>query len=81
MSGSCSTPDDSDGMQVTTAPMPERGRAEARLLAHLEALDRADPVRPSAADRLDEALGPELARKLVFALAPSVDRRCAIAAA
>jgi hypothetical protein len=68
-------------MQATTAPMPERGRAEARLLAHLDALNRADAERPSAAERLDDALGPELARKLVFALTPRVGRRCATAAA
>jgi hypothetical protein len=43
----------------------------ARLLAaHLESLDpRAVPAR----ERLDERLGNELARKLVFALAPPHD--------
>jgi hypothetical protein len=45
------------------------------LAAHLESLDpRAVPAR----ERLDERLGNELARKLVFALAPhSSGRRAA----
>ena len=60
-------------MHVTTAA--ERGRALARLQTHLEALDRLDPDRPTAADRLAEALGPELAHMLVFALASGGDAR------
>jgi hypothetical protein len=36
------------------------------LLAHCASLD---PAAPTARERLDEKLGPELARKLVFALA------------
>ena len=36
------------------------------LAAHLESLD---PEAPNARERLDEELGPDLARKLVFALA------------
>jgi hypothetical protein len=40
-------------------------RGLALLAAHCAALD-ADT--PTARDRLDEALGPDLARKLVFAL-------------
>jgi hypothetical protein len=52
-------------MNVLAQETTHRG---ARLLAaHLESLDpRAVPAR----ERLEERLGPELARKLVFALAP-----------
>ena len=60
-------------MTVVAKETTHRG---ARLLAvHLESLDpRAVPAR----DRLDEQLGNELARKLVFALAPhSSGRRAA----
>jgi hypothetical protein len=41
-------------------------RGLALLLAHCASLD---PATATARERLDEALGPELARKLVFALA------------
>jgi hypothetical protein len=41
-------------------------RGLALLLAHCASLD---PAAPTARERLDEKLGPELARKLVFALA------------
>jgi hypothetical protein len=41
-------------------------RGTALLVAHCTSLD---PDAPSARDRLEAALGPELARKLVFALA------------
>jgi hypothetical protein len=52
-------------MSVLAQETSHRG---ARLLAaHLESLDpRAVPAR----ERLDEQLGIELARKLIFALAP-----------
>jgi hypothetical protein len=51
-------------MNLTAQPVKDRG---ARLLvAHLESLDLAAvPAR----ERLEEQLGSELARKLVFALA------------
>jgi len=42
-------------------------RGLALLIAHCASLD---PATPTARERLDEKLGPELARKLVFALAP-----------
>jgi len=42
-------------------------RGERLLSAHLESLD---PHAVPARDRLEERLGHELARKLVFALAP-----------
>jgi hypothetical protein len=53
---------------------PDRGRANERLLAHLAALEALDPARPSATERLHQALGPELSRKLLFALAPNAER-------
>jgi hypothetical protein len=68
MNGSESAADGLGGMFVTTAPEPGRGRAHARLLADIAFLGGLDPERPSAAQRLDEALGPELARRLVAAL-------------
>lgn len=46
------------------AASPDRGLA--LLVAHCTSLD---PAAPTARERLDEKLGPELARKLVFALA------------
>jgi hypothetical protein len=69
------------GMHVTTPAEPRRGRAHARLAAEIDALDRLDPARPTAAERLDAELGPELARTLVFALTGGVKRRCAVEAA
>lgn len=60
--------DELRGMLVTTAPEPERGRAHARLLADLDSLDRLATDRCGAAERLVDALGSELAHKLVFAL-------------
>jgi hypothetical protein len=42
-----------------------RGRGPELLLAHCA---RLDPDTPTARERLDEVLGPELAHKLVFAL-------------
>jgi len=41
------------------------------LLAHVNSLD---PDAPTARERLDVALGPELARKLVFALSAGAPR-------
>jgi hypothetical protein len=50
-----------------------RTRRGARLLAaHLESLD---PQAVPARDRLEAKLGHELARKLVFALAPHTSGR------
>ena len=42
------------------------GRGEQLLEAHIRSLD---PARPSAQERLEKAMGPALARKLVFVLA------------
>ena len=49
---------------------PQRGTA--LLLAHLASLD---PDTPPARQRLDDALGPELARKLVWALSSGAPQR------
>jgi hypothetical protein len=48
-------------------PQAMTRRGERLLTAHLESLD---PEAVSARERLDEELGNELARMLVFALAP-----------
>jgi hypothetical protein len=57
-------------MNVLVQETTQRG---ARLLAaHLESLD---PQAVRARERLEECLGNELARKLVFALAPQSSRR------
>jgi hypothetical protein len=45
----------------------ETRRGRCLLVAHLESLD---PEAVQARERLDAQLGSELARKLVFALAP-----------
>ena len=47
-------------------------RGNALLLAHLASLD---PDTPPARERLDEALGQELARKLVWALSSGAPQR------
>ncbi|MGH2977072.1 MAG: hypothetical protein ACRDKC_01690 [Gaiellaceae bacterium] len=57
-------------MELVPQVMTQRG---ARLLvAHLESLD---PEAALARERLEVQLGPELARKLLFALAPHTPRR------
>lgn len=40
------------------------------LLAHCAAVERLEQVRPSATERLEDELGPELARLLTGALTP-----------
>jgi len=52
-------------MKLWTQVTP--GRGTQLLAAHLDSLD---PRAVSARERLEEELGSELARKLVFALAP-----------
>jgi hypothetical protein len=42
-------------------------RGPRLLAAHLQSLD---PATPTAQERLEAALGPQLAHKLLFALAP-----------
>ena len=50
---------------MTAVPPHREGRGLALLVAHCRSLD---PDAPRARDRLTEALGVELAAKLVFAL-------------
>jgi hypothetical protein len=68
-------------MHVNTAPVPERGRAHARLLAHIEMIGALDPDRLPAAKRLAASLDAEFARKLVCALVGKGDVRAACTAA
>jgi hypothetical protein len=51
---------------MTVVPQGVTHRGEQLLAAHLESLD---PKTTQARERLEEELGHELARKLVFALA------------
>ena len=51
---------------MNLSPQPMTHRGALLLAAHLESLD---PDAVPARDRLEEELGSELARKLVFALA------------
>ena len=59
--------DDRSGMNVV-----RRGRGDALLLAHCASFD---PDLESARERLEEALGPELARQLVYALTAGAPTR------
>ena len=59
--------DDSGGMNA----VPKQ-RGTSLLRAHL---DNMEPERPTARERLDAALGPELARKLVVALCSGAPAR------
>jgi hypothetical protein len=81
MAGASARADALCGMHVITPPEPERGRAHARLQAAIDAVGRFDPDRPSAVERLDDELGPALARTLVFALTGGVRRGCEVEAA
>jgi hypothetical protein len=64
-------------MHHSSLPQGERG-AEL-LLEHCAALTRTDDLHPSAFLRLEEALGNELARMLVDALAARSRGRAAFA--
>ena len=59
--------DDRSGMNVV-----RRGRGDALLLAHCASLD---PEAENAKARLEDALGPELAQKLVHALTAGAPAR------
>jgi hypothetical protein len=59
---------------MTAVPQPREGRGLGLLAAHCTSLE---PGAPSARDRLTQALGAELAHKLVFALAGGHERRAA----
>jgi hypothetical protein len=56
---------------MNAVPSPSQ-RGTELLLAHLASLD---PERPPARERLEDALGPELARKLVYALSSGAPER------
>jgi len=45
-----------------------RRQGDTRLLEHLRSLETLAAERPPASERLERALGPELARRLVSAL-------------
>ena len=47
---------------------PDDGKAASRLLDHCCSVSRLDQVEPQARERLEVALGGELARRLVGAL-------------
>jgi hypothetical protein len=57
---------------MNTVPQGVTNRGVELLAAHLDSLD---PEAVTARDRLDGQLGPELARKLVFALAARTSER------
>jgi hypothetical protein len=60
---------------MNLSPQVTNHRGARLLAAHLESLD---PEAVPARERLEVQLGPDLARKLVFALAaPPRDRRAA----
>lgn len=52
-------------------PTVELSRGDSRLLADLRSLERLVGSRRRDGERLERALGPELAGMLLFALAPS----------
>lgn len=74
MSNGVAAADALRGMHGTTAPDPARGSGHTRLHADIASLGRLDPDRLPAADRLQTALGGELAQRLVHALTRSPGR-------
>jgi hypothetical protein len=56
---------------MNAVPQPREGRGVSLLAAHCASLD---PGVPTARERLLEAVGPELAHKLVFALCAGHER-------
>lgn len=58
-----------DDPTIMSAAHDERGRGAALLLEHCSALERLDGDRPSAFERLEGLIGPDLASRLVSALA------------
>jgi hypothetical protein len=59
---------------------PAGGRGTDLLLAHCAALTRLDDARAPASERLEHALGGDLARMLVLALASRRTRSVELAA-
>jgi hypothetical protein len=66
-------------MSTAVVP-PGGGRGVQLLLAHCAALTRLEDSRPPASARLEQAVGEELARLLVGALAPRSARPVELAA-
>jgi hypothetical protein len=62
------------GVQATAPRPPAKQRSHDRLLRHCLAFDETGQTRVPARTRLEQALGPELARRLVTSLT-AVDRR------
>ncbi len=56
-----------------TGRSPQPGRGSDRLLDHVIAIDNAEEMRLPARDRLERAMGFELARMLVRALSRARD--------
>lgn len=56
-------------MHRAPTPQTRRGGGPELLLEHCAALTRVDDIRPSASRRLEHAVGTDLARLLVAALA------------
>jgi hypothetical protein len=71
MEGAGSLPDQVDVIVVFSLALP---RGEERLLAHCQLLSERAPA-PAARERLQEKLGEELTRLLLFALAGNQRRR------
>jgi hypothetical protein len=58
-----------DTERAVNVPPPDEGRAATRLLDHCNHMAGATAAKPQARERLEAALGGELARRLIGALA------------
>ena len=58
-----------DRERAVTVPPPDEGRAASRLLDHCSRMAGGAAAKPQARERLEAALGGELARRLIGALA------------
>jgi hypothetical protein len=58
-----------DRKRAVNVPPPDEGRAASRLLDHCARLSAGAAAKPQARERLEAALGGELARRLIGALA------------
>jgi hypothetical protein len=67
--GGSSEPADNESAVIATAPPPTDGKAVSRLLDHCSRFGGLVETRPQGRERLEAALGGELARRLVGALA------------
>ena len=73
-------PADGWGAMSDALAPPASGRGVDLLLAHCAALTRLGEPRPPAVERLEEAVGRDLARLLVAALAGRRERAVGLAA-